>query len=105
MDGHAEAIKNIYDDEVLIYQIQTEKKGNCHIRESIYEISQNVIDLLLVQSPIGGRHSNEIYEDLHEEAQMHREMWEGIQEAAKRGVKFEFDGSFADSKNFTLLLS
>jgi hypothetical protein len=165
MDGHAEAFKEQYGRQVMIYQVQVEKKGNCSkaaavkpITEKVLSIlrenpqmklyahgisnggrlaSQLAIDLLkkgvasnrmmvnsnsaplygtkvmcdptshpikqkvwkaVVQSCLAGRHCEEIYRDFTWGSKSGKQMIQDIRNAAAQGVRFEFDGGFADSK-------
>lgn len=165
MDGHAQALRKKLGEDVLIYQVQVEKKGNCSKREAVEKItktalqilknntqmklyahgisnggwlaSQLAVDLLnhgiqgnrilvnansaplygtkmmndpstakwrqkiwkwIVQSPFGGSHAETVYSDFSWGSFKGKEIIQDIRFAAQNGVKFEFDGSFADSK-------
>jgi len=52
----------------------------------------------IVQSPLAGRHSDAIYHDFTWGSQSGRQDIENMRRAAEAGVRFEFDGGFADSK-------
>jgi hypothetical protein len=52
----------------------------------------------IVQSRLGGRHCEEIYQDFTWGSKSGKWLIQDIRQAATQGVKFEFDGGFADSK-------
>lgn len=52
----------------------------------------------IVQSPIGGSHAEVVYNDFTWGSEEAKKIITKIRDAAEKEVKFEFDGSFADSK-------
>jgi hypothetical protein len=46
MDGHAEAFKEQYGRQVMIYQVQVEKKGNCSKAAAVKPITEKVLSIL-----------------------------------------------------------
>jgi hypothetical protein len=167
MDGHAEAFRKRLGKDVLIYQVQVDKLGNCSKAEAIKRITDTVLPILqqnpamklyahgisnggrlaaqlainilaggvegkrvMVNAnsaplygtkvmmdpdtafwrqkiwtwflksslPMVGNHCEEIIKDFTWASEPGKEMVKGIRSAAKIGVRFQFDGSVADSK-------
>ncbi|WP_068470833.1 alpha/beta hydrolase [Candidatus Protochlamydia phocaeensis] len=46
MDGHAKAFKQKVGEDILIYQVQVDKKGNCSKGEAVQRITDTVLPLL-----------------------------------------------------------
>jgi hypothetical protein len=46
MDGHVKAFKEKFGEDILIYQVRVEKKGNCSKSEAIKRIEDTVLPIL-----------------------------------------------------------